>query len=70
MFPKFEVVNSARKTKDCFTCRTIGVLTFSGISSYAIYLRMNTPSHDKGQRIFLGVFAIGALSMAIVRGLY
>ena len=55
-------------TGDCLQCRVIGVGTFGGIASYALYLRQfKTPASDKGQRLFLAAFAIGAGSIAVLR---
>ena len=38
---------------DCLTCKVIGTVTFTSISGYALYLRLNTPKHDKGAKINL-----------------
>ena len=54
-------------SKDCLTCKFIGVGTFSAISIYASMLRKTVPKSDKGQRIFLAIFAVGSGGIAILR---
>eukprot|EP01041_Mallomonas_annulata_P004159 gene4159-8267_t len=60
----------ASESKDCLQCRAIGSMTFGGISLYALYLRINTPSRDRGHRVFLACFAIGAASVSVLRAVY
>ena len=44
-----------------------GVATFSGLCSYATYLRLTTPVHDKKQRAFLNFMIVVTGSFAAYR---
>jgi hypothetical protein len=54
-------------SKDCLTCKFIGIGTFSTISIYASMLRKTVPKSDKGQRLFLATFAVCSGAIAILR---
>jgi hypothetical protein len=58
------------KGGDCMECKVIGVTTFSGIAAYANVMRISSPRTEKGNRIFLGCFAICAAGLAIARAIY
>ena len=45
----------------------MGTITFTGLAGYAAYLRLNTPKHDKMQRLYLGCVSIGSLGLAVWR---
>ena len=60
-------INSNSYNKSCLQCKIVGVLTFVGTAGYAEYLRMNTPIHSKGQRIYLGCVSIGSVAVALWR---
>lgn len=57
------------EVKDCFECRAIGVLSFSGISAYGVHLRLKTPLSDPRQRLFLAVFSAGFAAAAAARAI-
>jgi hypothetical protein len=61
---KINQLDNNRIPEDCMQCRIIGTLSFTGISGYAAYLRLNTPRNDKGQRLFLLGFSLTALGVA------
>jgi hypothetical protein len=56
-----------QQAKDCMQCKIVGVMTFSGLASYAAYLRMNTPRNEKMQRLYLGCVSAGSIALAIWR---
>lgn len=62
-------MSAAGEIKDCFECRAIGVLSFSGISAYGLKLRLNTPHSDPRQRLFLAVFSAGFAAAAAARAI-
>jgi hypothetical protein len=64
---KNNINNSSSDNKSSLQCKIIGVLTFVGTAGYAGYLRMNTPIHSKGQRIYLGCVGIGSVAVALWR---
>ena len=63
------IYSKMKGQSDCIQCKVIGVSTFAGISTYAAYLRLTTPKSDKGQRLFLGCFVVGAGAIAIWRAI-
>ena len=54
-------------SKDCLTCRTVGVLTFGGVGVYMLHLFQTTPKRDKGQRLFVAAFAAAAFGLSAYR---
>ena len=58
---------SAGTELDCLSCRIVGTAAFSGISAYALQLRSMTAKSDKGNRMFLLCFSIGAAAVAVTR---
>lgn len=52
---------------DCMECKIVGTLSFTGLSGYALYMRMNTPKHDKVQRIYLAGVAVVSFGLAVWR---
>jgi len=58
------------KGGDCLQCRIIGTATFSGVSAYAYFLRATTPKADRGHRLFLACFSVGAAAVAVHRAFF
>ena len=56
-----------QQAKDCMQCKIVGVMTFSGLASYAAYLRMNSTRNEKMQRLYLGCVSAGSIALAIWR---
>ncbi len=53
--------------EDCLECRITGFLSMSAIAGYVAYVRMNTPAHDKNQRLFLACFGLGKCNVCRFR---
>ena len=63
------VVEVVERSKDCLSCKIIGVGTFSGIGTYGAYLFYHTPSSNRQNRIFYAMFSLGAFTAAIFRAM-
>lgn len=59
--------NKNKEPIDCMECKIVGTLSFTGLSGYALYMRMNTPKHDKVQRMYLAGVAVASFGLAVWR---
>ncbi len=55
--------------KDCLECRVTGCLTLSGVSLYALHLRLQTPIRNPGHRLFYAAFSAAFAGAAVYRGI-